>query len=152
MVRVTRSQRSWALRAMRVATMTLLATGCSASATGPNRPAPTLSVTKTSVGYTLPLPIPQIVTTSSSVAVTEILATATPCYSVSATDRIDELTLTIRLVAKSSNVPCIQMLGVSQYTVTSVEVPFYVAHLRLEQAGFTAGTPAVLLDTDIRGI
>lgn len=85
----------------------------------------------------------------SSVVFTAILTTGTPCYSVSATDRIEGRELIIKLVAKSRGVPCVQMTSVAQYTVTSLDVPITVTHVRVEQTGFVGSSP-VLIDMDIR--
>jgi hypothetical protein len=68
---------------------------------------------------------------------------------VSATDRIEGHDLIINLVAKSGELPCIQIAIVAQYTVTSSDVPMTVTHVRVQQAGFV-DSDTVLVDTDIR--
>ena len=77
-----------------------------------------------------------------------MLVTGTPCYSVSATDRIDGKDLIIDIVAKSTNSPCIPMTLVAQYTVTSRDVPISVTHVTMEQRGFVA-SDSVVVDTDV---
>jgi hypothetical protein len=138
-----------------LAPLLALALGCSGS-TEPNRPAPTLSVTKANMVFpeTPPAPPapPVIMTSSSSVTVSGTFVTATPCYSLSASDRIDGRTLIIRLVATTPSLPCMSGLGFFQYTVTSLNVPASVTHLRLEQTGAISSWPAVLADEDIHGV
>lgn len=80
---------------------------------------------------------------------TAVLAKPTPCYSVRATDRIEGRELIITLVAMAPDVPCVQVIAVAQYTVTSLDVPMSVTHVRVEQTGFVGSAP-VLADTDIR--
>jgi hypothetical protein len=135
-----------------LAPLLALALGCSGS-TEPNRPAPTLSVTNAYMVYPETPPAPPLITAStSSVSVSGTFVTATPCYSLSASDRIDGRTLIIRLVATTPSLPCMSGLGYFQYTVTSLNVPASVTHLRLEQTGAISSWPAVLVDEDIRGV
>lgn len=125
----------------------LLIAGCAGSATGPGRLAPLVSIS-TGAPPSYPFPAPQVVGTASTVSVSAVLVTGTPCYSVSATDRIDGKDLIIDIVAKSTNSPCIPMTLVAQYTVTSRDVPISVTHVTMEQRGFVA-SDSVVVDTDV---
>lgn len=133
---------------MRGVLLVAFGVGCSTSVTEPGRPAPTVSISK-AVRQSYPYPPPRTVSTVSSVIFTAILTTGTPCYSVGATDRIEGQDLIIKLVAKPNKVACVQMTVVAQYTVTSLDVPIAVTHVRVEQTGFIGSSP-VLVDMDIR--
>lgn len=134
--------------AVRGVLLLALCAGCSASATGLGRPAPTVSVSA-AVPPSLPFPPPSVASTTSSVVFAAVLTKPTPCYSVRATDRIEGRELIITLVAMAPDVSCVQVTAVAQYTVTSLDVPMTVTHVRVDQTGFVGSDP-VLVDTDIR--
>lgn len=78
------------------------------------------------------------------------MVTLTPCYTLSADDRVIGDTLVVTLTARGSGTTCAQSLGFIAYTITSFDVPIPVTHLRVEQHGAAGGTPAVLLEQDFQ--
>ena len=121
-------------------------TGCS-GVTEPDRPTPRLTQVAAQTGV-YPSAPPTATLIGVSATISGVLATPTPCYTLNASDRIAGDTLVVTLTARGSGTTCVQSLGFIGYTITSVDVPIPVTHLRVEQHGAAGGTPAVLLEQD----
>ena len=138
------------LTALGIATLGLavVTLGCS-GATEPGRPSPRLTLTSAQSGV-YPAAPPTATLIGVTATISGVMVTPTPCYTLSAGDRIVGDTLVVTLTARSSNVVCSQSLGFIGYTITSFDVPIPVTHLRVEQHGAAGGTPAVLLEQDFQ--
>lgn|GEM_PF-3166899 len=128
---------------------TVLVFAACADSTAPGRAAPLVEASA-GVRPSIPFPPAQVraISTTSSVVVSAVLVTGTPCYAVSATDRIDGNDLIIKITATLINVPCIDVTLPKQYTVTSRAVPISATHITVQASGFVGGD-SVIVDRDI---
>lgn len=125
-----------------------LVTACSES-TAPTS-GPDFVATRTTASYPYPAPVPDVAAGPGSVTVTGVFVTPTPCYNLSATNRVSGKTLTIRVAAQSTlhaNEACVAALQAFNYTATSRVAAGAVDVVVVQNVGSSAGT--VVLDKSI---
>jgi hypothetical protein len=123
----------------------LLAAAC-ADSTAP-RPTETFAVQATSATY--PPATPTVQATASSVTVDGIIATATPCYSISGSTSTARDTLVVQVTGRQTgNGACVQMIGMWRYTLTVHPRPGGVDAIRVVHDG-GIGQPVVALQAPL---
>lgn len=112
------------------------------------------SVTFKPVSSLDPLVAPPVTVqaTGSTVTITGLIGTPTPCYKLAASQEISGSTLVVHLAATpspQSSGGCIAAVASLQYVVKVRDLPPAITHLVVDQKGAVSGFPAVLADQDI---